>query len=208
MVRRLPFPPIVLYRIGIILGLLAIEVVLGRMMVKFKQPEFILAACVVPVAVFPVYRLGRIEYGVLVIVLTAAAVRFTLPTGTQSRLVMSLLLTVVFIVIWIARMFVVERRLYLLPSPVNVPLLGYVVTCIVSLVWSNAFRDVLVVVWSTWPFVQMGGLAVMILLPGALLLTYNSFKEIKWLYGLVALFLIVGAVAIAGQRGPGRRPGR
>ena len=197
--RRLPFPPIVLYRIGIILGLLAVEVVLGRMMVKFKKPEFILAACVVPVVTFLLYRLGRIEYGVLAIVFTAAVVRFTLPTGTQSRLVMSLLLTAMYIVIWIARMFVVERRLYLLPSSVNVPLLGYVATCIISLVWSNAFRDVLVVVWSTWPFVQMGGLAVMILLPSALLLTYNSFKEIKWLYGLTALFLIVGTVAIVGQ---------
>lgn len=198
-IRRLPFSPVVLYRIAIILGLLAIEVALGRMMVKFEKPEFIVAACVMPVTVFLLYQLGRIEYGVLAIVFTAAVVRFTLPTGTQSRLVMSLLVTAVFIVIWIARMLVIERRVYLLPSSVNVPLLGYVVTCIVSLVWSNAFRDVLVVVWSTWPFVQMGGLAVMILLPGALLLTYNSFKEVKWLHWLVALFLIVGAVSIGGQ---------
>jgi len=193
----LPFPPIVLYRLGIILGLLAIEVALGRVIVKFKKPEFILVACVVPVAAFLLYQLRRMEYGVLTIVLTAGLVRFSLPTGTESKIVASLLISMVIVVLWLTHKLIVERRLWLKPVRTNTPLLAFMLVCVISFVWSNAFRDVLVVTWGTFPVVQLASLAVMILLPMVFLLVSNVIADVKWLKALWVVFLVLGSGAIA-----------
>jgi len=195
-VRRLPFPPIVLYRLGIILGLLVIEVALGRMMVKFKKPDLILAACVAPVAAFLLYRLGRIEYGILAIVLTAGLVRFSLPTGTESEIVASLLVSMVIVALWLIQMLVVKRRLWLKPVRTNTPLLAFMLVCVISFAWSNAFRDVLVITWGTFPMVQLASLVVMVLLPAVFLLVSNVIEDIKWLKALWVVFLALGAGAI------------
>lgn len=154
--------------------------------------------CGAPLTAVMLFRLSRIEYGVLYIVFTAAFVRFSLPTGTESRIVASLLVTAVLIVLWLARMAIVDRRLYLKPSRTNVPLLAFILTTAISCVWSNAFRDPLVVVWRTWPFVQLGGLAVTILLPGAFLFTVNSVSELRWLKALCWLMVLIGALGLAG----------
>jgi len=44
---------------------------------------------------------SQISYGVLAVVVAGAAVRFTLPTGTQSRIPMSLVLAAVVIAWWL-----------------------------------------------------------------------------------------------------------
>jgi hypothetical protein len=110
--------------------------------------------------------------------------------------VASLLVTVLFIVLWIVQMLVRDKRLYLKPSRTNVPLLAFVLTVVISYGWSNAFRDPLVVVWNTWPLVQLGGLAVMILLPGAFLLTANVISEIRWLKLLCWSMILIGTLAL------------
>ena len=158
------------------------------------SPELVLIIVVAPPAALLV--LSKFEYGVLVIVLTAAFVRFSLPTGTQSRIVASLIVTVLFIALWVIRMLVVEKRLYLKPSRINVPLLAFMLVTIISYPWSNAFRDPLVVVWGSWPVVQLGGLGVMILLPGAFIFTANIISEIRWLKMLCGLMILVGVLSL------------
>jgi len=176
------------------MGLLAI----GRLTSKLRKPEvipFLIAA--VPALFFVS---SSLELGVLGIVLAAAAVRFSIPTGTKSEIVMSLALTALLVAIWLSKMLVQEKRLRLRPSPINVPLLGFAVTSVISFFWSNALRDVLVVVWGTWLFVQLGGLAVMALLPGAMLLAANVINDSKWLKWLTWAFIVVGAVSFVGSR--------
>jgi hypothetical protein len=135
----------------------------------------------------------------LAIVLTAAFVRFSLPTGTQSRIVASLLMTAIFIALWVTRMLVVDKKLQLKPSRANIPLLSFVLVTFISYIWSNAFRDPLVMVWSSWPFVQIGALGVMVLLPGAFFLASNCLTELKWLKWLTAVIMAVGILAILGD---------
>jgi len=175
---------------GLIVGLLGIGFVAPRV-----PPELVLIAVAAPPVVL--LALSRLECGVLVIVLTAAFVRFSLPTGTNSRIVASLLMTALFIGLWLLKMLVADRKLRLKPSSTNVPLLAFILTVVISYVWSSAFRDPLVVVWRTWPFVQLGGLAVMILLPGAFLLVANSISEIRWLKLLCWLMVLVGVLSLA-----------
>jgi hypothetical protein len=93
-------------------------------------------------------------------------------------------------------MLAVDKQLRLEPSRTNAPLLGFLLTAVISYVWSNAFRDPLVVVWRTWPFVQLGGLAVMILLPGAFLFAANTISEVRWLHWLCCLMVGIGALSL------------
>ena len=92
--QRIPVSNSVLIRLGVIPGL-----IIGLMGIGFLAsrlpPELVLIAVAGPPVVL--LSLSRLEYGVLAIVLTAAFVRFSLPTGTQSRLVASLLMTAIFI---------------------------------------------------------------------------------------------------------------
>jgi O-antigen ligase len=192
--RKIPLSDSVLLRLailgGLIVGLLGLGFVAPRV-----APELVLIAVIAPPVVL--MALSRLEYGVLAIILTAAFVRFSVGTGTASRLVASLLMTAIFVVLWIAKMLVVDKRLRLKPSLANLPLLGFIATSVVSYVWSNAFRDPLVVVWSSWPFVQLGAMAVMILLPGAFFLTANAISEMLWLKLLCWSVVLVGALSIA-----------
>lgn len=191
--RRIPLSNSTLLRLAILAGLLV-----GLLGIGFVAPrvssELVLLAVAVPPVVF--LALSRLEYGVPAIIATAAFVRFSLSTGTQSRIVASLLMTFIFIALWFARMLVVDKRLRLKPANTNVPLLAFLVTAVVSYVWSNAFRDALVVVWGSWPFVQLGALAVTILLPGAFLFTINSASEVRWLKMLCGLMIGIGVLAL------------
>jgi O-antigen ligase len=177
--------------VGLLIGLMGIGYASSRV-----PPELVLAA----VAAYPVVLLTltqRLEYGILAIILTAGFVRYSLPTGTESRSVMSLLVTALFIALWIVQMLAKDKKLHLKPFCFNAPLLAFILTAIISYGWGNAFRDPLVVVWRTWPFVQLGGLAVMILLPGALLLTANIVSEIRWLKLLHWSMILIGILALA-----------
>ena len=173
---------------GLVVGLMGIGLLTSRI-----QPGFVLIAVVgVPVILLAV---SWLEFGVLAIILTAGFVRFSIGTGTESRLVASLLVTALFIALWIVQMLVRRRRLCLKPSRTNVPLMAFILTVIISYGWSNAFRDPLVVVWSTWPLVQLGGLAVMVLLPGAFLLTANVVSGVRWLTLLNWSMILIGTLA-------------
>jgi hypothetical protein len=192
--RRIPVSDSVLLRLTVLVGLMALLVGIG-FVAQRVPPELVLIAVAAPPVVL--MALSRLEYGVLAIILTAAFVRFSVGTGTQSRLVASLLMTVIFVVLWLARMLVVDKSLRLRPSRVNVPLLGFIATCLFSYLWSNAFRDPLVVVWSSWPFVQLGAMAVMILLPGALFLAANSITDVRWLKLLCWSMVLIGVLSLA-----------
>jgi len=196
--RRFPSAPVILVRLVIVIGVLLAGPIVGCLAARLRQPEVLLVIAVLPVAGLALLRQGRLEHGVLGIAITAAVVRFTLPTGTESRIVMSLVVTAGVVAWWIVKMLVNDKRLRLQPASTNVPLLGFVFTCVVSYFWSNVFRDLLVVTWGSWLFVQLGGLAVMTLLPAAFLITANCLQDVKWIVWLTVIILAVGTVAIAG----------
>lgn len=154
--------------------------------------------CLGAVLVWTLHRRMRYEHGVVAIIAAAALIRFTLPTGTQSRIPVSLVLAAGVVAWWVVRQWLVERRIRLEPAPTSIPLLGFVAAAVVSLPWSIAFRDVLVHPWPTWPFVQLGGLAVIVLLPGGFLVVANQTRDDRWIKALVALMLAVGTSAILG----------
>jgi hypothetical protein len=194
--QRIPISNSALIRLGMIPGLMVGLIGMGFLTSRIS-PQLVLIAIAVPPVVL--LALSRLEFGVLAIVLTAAFVRFSLPTGTQSRIVASLLMTAIFIALWVARMLAVDKKLQLEPSRVNIPLLSFVLITFISYLWGNAFRDPLVMVWSSWPFVQIGALAVMVLLPAAFFLASNCLTDLKWIKWLTAIIIAVGILAILGD---------
>lgn len=187
----------VLLRLALLAGVIVLAPGLGFLVVKLDPPYLIVAAAGVPVAIVGLqWILPRLNLSPLVILFAAAFVPLNLPTGTESRLVDSLLLTLLFVGHWVLKMLLVDKRLQLQPSPVNKPLLGFMVVTLLALVWSMALRDPLVIVGKSVPIVQTASAIVMIMLPGALLLVGNHIQDLKLLKIMAVMMLAAGVIGI------------
>jgi O-antigen ligase len=176
----------------LVLGVLAVTAGMGYAAPRLNPKYTLAAALGVPAVVIVA---SQLPLGIPAMVLTALVVRFSLPTGTESRIVASLLVTAGVFGFWIVRMALLDRRVRLRPSRANAPLLAFVGITVVSYLWSNAFRDPMVVAWRTWPLVQLGAMAVMVLLPGAFWLTANLLPNRRWIEALAAIMIVAGMVA-------------
>ncbi len=137
-----------------------------------------------PVAVLPSVR--RFEIGVLALLLTTAFIRFTLPTGTHSRIVASLLVASLLMVVWVVKMLL-RRELSIVPSRSNLPLVGFALAATLSVLWHLVFMDPVVeanfgpALTFSYARILIGGLAVMLLLPSLFFLVANVIREEKWI---------------------------
>ena len=166
-----------------------------------------------------VVALRHLELGVYAIVLAAFFIRVTIPTGTQSRIPVSLVLTVMLFGFWMLRMLL-QKHVTFVPSRINMPLLGFVVVALFSYPWSwLSWRPEL------WQFTtiqrfmvtQIGGLSVMVLLPAAFFLGLNVLTDVKWPKWLLGAMVVIAlpelvarltgyvgfAIAGIGVSGPG-----
>ena len=157
------------------------------------SPVLVLVAIVVPVGVLAVVR--KVELGLVAMLLSGVFVRFRLPTGTASEIVLSLLICVGVLGLWIVHMLVVDKRLVLKPAPTNGPLLAFIVTVFVSLGWSRAYRDVFVHDIGS-PFVAVASALVMALLPAMVFLVANLVQDVRWLRAMVWVYLAEGLVSL------------
>lgn len=185
--------------LGVTVAALGIGVVMS--MLPLAVGENLTRPQIVPIAAGAAVVAGvsvlRIEYGILLLPFTAVAVPFAIGTGTQSRLVASMLFAAFLVALWIARMLVSSRRA-LVESSVTIPLLGFIVTAALATIYSDVVRDPLVYVWPTFSQVQLGGLGVFIVSSGVLLMAANVIREIRWVRWLVWVFLALGAFSIVG----------
>ena len=186
-------------RVAIIVSCLTLAWVIGRLSLMERFPLLIGGA--IGLAVFAVCAF-RLDWGVLLLLATTLFARVGFATGTQSPLSLSLAFTGALAAAWIVRMLVVDKRIHLLPSPINRPLLAFAAVAIVSTIWSNAVRDPFVIIWDSFPKAQLGALATMILSPAAALLAANHLSTPKHLKRLVILFLtaaVIGLIVVYGK---------
>jgi hypothetical protein len=187
-----------LIQVGVVSSTLCLLTAVGFLVTKVP-PVFVLLALIVPLAILAV--VNRIELGLATMLLAGVFVRFRIPTGTASEIVISLVICVGCITLWIIDMLVVKKRLALGPAPTNVPLLAFIATVLVSWVWSRAFRDVLVHE-AGHPLVSVVAGLVMILLPGCFLLVANNIRSMGWLRVMVWILIGEGLVVLAVDFGP------
>ncbi len=140
--------------------------------------------------------LPRRELHPFVILLLALFVPFSLPTGRDSRLVLSLVFTIIAFGMTVLRGITIDRRWPFTGSPLTRPIVLWAIVTLAALVWSMAFRDVKVYAPPSFPFVQAASAVVMIMLPFALLATAHYLTTERQLKVLVAIFIVAGVVGL------------
>jgi O-antigen ligase len=161
-----------------------------------KNPLYGMLLAGAPFALFGLLWIqSHLELAPAAILVVAAFIPLGLSTGTGSRLVFSLILTLVLIGVWVLRMLSVEHRLALRAMPLNRPLIVFIVVTGISLVWSILFRDPTIIVAGNFILVQGAAAVVMITLPAVFLLMSN------WVNGLAPLKVMVGIMLGAGILG-------
>jgi O-antigen ligase len=187
------------------LGVLALAGLLGPLLVRIEKSEsqrltlLLAAALIIPLAGVAVRLFIQFrEVGPVLVLFTGLFV----PLGIQARgslVMVSLLLSTVFLGLWVLRMLVVERRFHFEPTLANRPLFGFMATVVISLVWSNIYRDVLVQVGASTIFVQISQALVMLCLGGLYLLVVNHLPTLKWLKALTVLLLAGGVLGLVNE---------
>lgn len=142
------------------------------------------------------FAMPRRELYPYVILGLALFVPLSLPTGRDSRLVVSLVFTIAAFAFIALYVLAFRQPLPFLKSRINKPFIAWTASVIVSLVWGIAFRDVQVWVWPSFPFVQAASAVVMIMLPFALMLTAHFLTTERHLKVLVGLFLFAGVIGL------------
>ncbi len=162
---------------------------------------FLLAGIVALAGVALAVRFGTFQRGIVLVMLTAGLVNFfTLPTGRDSKIVISLALSLLMLFIWGGQLIFSSRtRQRIRPSPINKPLLFFVGVNIVSYVWSLLIRDPLLLIWPSFPLVQIAALLVNISLPLMALLAANKMDSAKWLQVMLWTLVGLGVVNIVSR---------
>lgn len=142
------------------------------------------------------FAMPRRELYPYIILGLALFVPLSLPTGRDSRLVLSLVFTIASFAFIALYVLAFRQPLPFLKSPVNRPFVAWSVAVVIALIWGIAFRDVQVWVWPSFPFVQLASAVVMVMLPFALLLTGHFLTTERHLKILVGLFLFAGAIGV------------
>jgi O-antigen ligase len=180
-------------------GVLLAAPVVGLAVIRLS-PIVVFVLLLLPLAVLMIHKtLPRFELGPVIILFAALFLPFYLSTGTESRLVDSFLLTLLFVGNWILRMLIVDKRITITPSPLNKPLLGFMFVTLFSVFWGTMFMDPLVDptnLSSRFTFVQLASAITMIMLPGAFLLAVNHINDVKWLKVMATLMLVGGVLGL------------
>ncbi len=126
--------------------------------------------------------------GVLLLPITALAVPISFATGTQSRVPISLILSLLLMTVWgISQLL---RGWKLTPSPLNRPMLVFGMICVVSLFWGIVWRDPILIEHATFFVTQVASLATFLASIGVALLIGNFVQTHRQLRYLLGVFLL------------------
>jgi O-antigen ligase len=178
-----------------VIGSLLLLTAAASLLASHDKITYAVILAAIPLLAFGLlYLQAHLDLAPILILITAGFIPFGFSTGTGSRLVASLVLACVVTVVWILRMAVVEKRFSLKPSAANLPGLGFIAAVLISLVWSNIFRDPSVFVPSRFLVVQIAAGTVMVVSPVVLLLVGNFISRDRQLKAIVAVMMAIGII--------------
>lgn len=189
---------LVISRLAAMLFLLLVVAMLGFIPDRnLKVLAIIVAAAAGVMGAIILYRQGHFENAILGLIPLATLTNFfSLPTGTASKIVLSLVLGLALIGIWFFQLLVGGKKYHLRSSPVNKAILWFVGVSIFAYIWSNLLRDPFLLDWEHYIPVRLGALAVNIGLPLLSLVVYNKIKEEKWLRWMTWLTVGIGGFIV------------
>ncbi len=173
----------------------------GALLWALKQPYAVLLI-LLPLAAVMLFRFQQQMFlAPVLIFITAAYTNFAVGTGTQSSVVDSLILSILFVGMWVLHEVITKHGLHLHPFPINVPIIGFMLTVPISMVWGYIFRDPSVVWWDTFIYVQLATATVMIMLPSLMLLIGNRVNDLRIIKFVVGLMLAAAVLGLAYDEG-------
>jgi len=185
-----------LIKLSVILGLMVFTVAASLVITRLNIQYGLLLATVPFVIILVLWVQEKLYMVPCIILFSAAFVPIGFSTGTGSKLVISLVLSLGLLVLWLLRRMLVERSFDFVKTPLYIPVIGFSVTTVVSLVWSIIFRDPLVYIPSAFIFVQLASASIMIVSPALLLALANLVREVKYLKWMVWIMLSLGVLGI------------
>lgn len=134
--------------------------------------------------------------GLFASILGGMLIRFHGPSGLN----MAMIILAMVMGLWVLTMLLHQKKIALLPSSTNLPLLVMVAMGIVSLGFGQ-------LPWFTFADAaplgaQVASLSVLILSAGAFLLVGNQIRDLRWLQALVWVFVAFAAIYVLGRGVP------
>lgn len=196
---RLPRIPTPVLMFAIVLVLIALETLIGVQSARVADTLDLLklAQMLILLVVAAGLWVARFEFGILFLPIIAVVVPLNFGTGTQSALVASLPYAACVVALGVVRTLARHEpvRIDIL---VTVPAIGFLLTTVISTLWGEVARSPLVVPWPTFVQAQLGTLGVFATSVGTLLVVMHSLRDLRWIRYLTWIFLLLGAVTIAG----------
>lgn len=176
------------------LVVIAASGVLGFLSVRYN-PYLLLLAASAPLLLLGVDWLLRRLYWIPAIVLLSA----TLTNWDIARgLTLALILATSLSVLWLLQQLLINRRLEFTSSPTLIPTFAFIGIALLSYGWSFIAADPFLITWATFPFTQLGQLAIFVVSPLVMLLTASLITEARHLKNLIYIFLVmmlIGGIA-------------
>lgn len=177
---------------GVLLSVVVLSLAAGY--VVGADRKFVALAIFGPLAAIPAFFLisKYFRWMLLILPIAAMAIPLDIPTGTYTRIPISLVLAIVLCGVWIASMMI-RKNWRLTPSPVNWPMLVFCMACTISLIWGIAWRDPILRmnIFSNFINVQIASLVTYAVSISVALLIGNFWQKeghIKYLFGCFLFF--------------------
>lgn len=137
--------------------------------------------------------LRKKELGLVVLLVSAISIPFAIGTGTLTQLNIAILLIPVLLVLWLVNMAIVHS-IKIANSQINLPLLAFVLSVVISFVIGNLNWDSFVQPASI--AAQAGGLMIYLMSAGAVLWIGNQIHDLRWLKIFTWVFFGYGFVVL------------
>lgn len=177
-----------LFKPAVILAVLGAAAILGRH-ASFQMVILLLAA-IVGLTLFTVLT-RHLDWGILLLLPISFSVRYAIGTGTQTSINMTIIWIALMLAAWVTRMFVLERRVRLLPTRVNLPAVLFMLAVSLSLV-AGSIRWVPLALGGASTFAQLGGWMLYVFPVALMLMVGNVFLTRRGLRILMGLFMVLG----------------
>lgn len=181
--------------VGVLLGIVGLSLAAGY--VVGADRKFVALAIFGPLAAIPVFFLvsRHFTYAILSLPIAAMAIPIDIPTGTYTKIPISLVIATMLCGIWIMSM-AIRNNWRLAPSPINRPMIVFCIACTISLIWGVVWRDPILRmdIFSNFIIVQIASLIAYAVSVGVALLVGNFLRNEGQVKYLIGCFLFFGSL--------------
>jgi hypothetical protein len=163
-----------------------------------NSPRILLAPILIIGGVYAcIFLLKRPTWGFLGIIIASLLLPSPFGGGRAERINPTILLQVLLIGLWILDMIARRKKIHLVPSRTNTPVLLFMLMAFIGLI--NAQLNYYPLVQLASPAAQFSALSIFVLSGTAFLLVGNTVKDVIWLRRMTWLFIALGTLYIIGR---------